>query len=1059
MLAVRLLDRLRAQGVSVDMRTLFTAPTPARLAAAAGAEPVRLPEGTVPPGTTRLTPEMVPLAGLTEDELRTVTDTLPDGAAGVADIYPLGPLQEGLFFHHRLHAGTGTAGTAGDSDPYVVRYVLAFDTPQALDSFLAALAQVIERHDVLRTSLAWTGLPHPVQIVHRHAELPVTETDLGEGPDPVERLLAHGDAPFDLRRAPLMDVRTATEPGTGRRLLALRMHHITQDHTTLDLVLREATAVLAGRGDTLPTPRPYRDFVGRALLSTPAEEHSAYFGRLLGDVTEPTAAFGVLEGRGDGSDVTEHRTVLDEPVAARLRAQARRAGVSAATVLHVVWSRVLAAVSGRDDVVFGTLLLGRMQSGEGAGDVPGLFINTLPVRARTAGTGVGRALDAMHHQLAELMVHEHASLAVAQRAGGVRAPAPLFTAVFNYRHNASGGPGTVLPPGTELLAFRERTNYPLLVSVDDDGRALAFDVQAAAPLDPELVTRLLHVTTERFVDALEHAPGTPLADLDVLPDAERHRILTEGNGTGHSDADRTLVDVFADRAAATPRAVALAHDDASEELDYAGLDARANRLARHLMGRGVGPEDRVMLLMDRSPDLVVALLGVLKSGAAYVPVDPDQPAARIAHLYADAAPAVVLTGTAHAPSLPGSVAAPVVVDDPAVRSAVGAHAPDPVTQGERTSPLRPAHPAYVIYTSGSTGAPKGVVVPHSGAVNLLAFRWPGLTAESRLLQFASIGFDVATWEIMTAFAAGARLVVAAADRLATRRAASRISSHGTRSPTCNSRRPSSAWSPTTTGWPPCAPCWSRARPSAESLVDRWGADRWFGNAYGPTEITRHRRRRRPTAARATPPPSAAPCPASAVRPGRRAAPRPRRRRRRAVRRGRRRGPRLPGPARAHRRTLRGRPLRAARHPHVPHRGPRAPHRRRPAGVRRPHRRPGQDPRLPHRARRDRDARSPRTPASRRPSSSPGRSPRRPATSASSPTSCRSRVTPAPAGLSAALRDHLAARLPDSPGAVRVRRPGRGCRCRPTANSTERRCPPPTLPPTPVPGAPRARTRN
>ncbi|UYM25809.1 phosphopantetheine-binding protein [Streptomyces albus] len=184
MLAVRLLDRLRAEGVRVDMRTLFTTPTPARLAAAAGAEPVWLPEGTVPPDATRLTPDMVPLAGLTEDELRTVTDTLPDGVAGVADIYPLGPLQEGLFFHHRLHAGSDTADGTDGGDPYVVRYVLAFDTPQALDSFLAALVQVIERHDVLRTSLAWRGLPHPVQIVHRHAALPVTETDLGRARTP-----------------------------------------------------------------------------------------------------------------------------------------------------------------------------------------------------------------------------------------------------------------------------------------------------------------------------------------------------------------------------------------------------------------------------------------------------------------------------------------------------------------------------------------------------------------------------------------------------------------------------------------------------------------------------------------------------------------------------------------------------------------------------------------------------------------------------------------------------------------------------------------------------------
>ncbi|MCU8593173.1 amino acid adenylation domain-containing protein [Streptomyces sp. A13(2022)] len=838
MLAVRLLDHLRARGVRVDMRTLFTAPTPARLAAAAGPEPVRVPEGTVPPGATRLTPEMVPLAGLTEDELRTVTDALPDGAAGVADVYPLGPLQEGLFFHHRLNAGTGTAGGDGDGDPYVVRYVLGFDTPRLLDSFLAALAQVIDRHDVLRTSLAWTGLPHPLQVVHRHAELPVTETDLGDGPDPVARLLAHGDEPLDLRRAPLMDARTATEPGTGRRLLAVRMHHITQDHTTLDLVLREATAVLAGRGETLPAPRPYREFVGRALLTTPAEEHLAHFGRLLGDVTEPTAPFGVWEVRGGGTDVTERRTVLGEPVAARLRAQARRTGVSAATVLHVVWSRVLAAVSGRDDVVFGTLLLGRMQAGEGAGDVPGMFINTLPVRARTTGTDVAQAVHAMHHQLAELMVHEHASLAVAQRAGGVRPPAPLFTAVLNYRHNPAGGPGTVLPPGTELLAFRERTNYPLLVSVDDDGEALAFDVQAAAPIDPDLVTRLLHATTERVVDALEQAPDTPLADVDVLPAAERHRVLTEWNDTGRPDTARTLADLLADRATATPHAPALTydHDGAPEQLDYAELFARANRLARHLIGQGVGPEDRVVLLMDRSPDLVVALLAVVGAGAAYVPVDPDQPAVRVAHLCADAAPAAVLTGTAHAASVPRSAPAPIVVDDPQVRSAVAAHAPDPIGRDERTGPLRPSHPAYVIYTSGSTGIPKGVVVPHSGAVNLLAFRWPGLTADSSLLQFASIGFDVATWEIMTAFAAGARLVVAPAARLLPGAGLEDVVerhavTHLQLPPTvlgmvADDHRLASVRTLLVAG-----------EALGQALVDRWGAGRWFGNAYGPTEIT------------------------------------------------------------------------------------------------------------------------------------------------------------------------------------------------------------------------------
>ncbi|MFE3603911.1 amino acid adenylation domain-containing protein, partial [Streptomyces sp. NPDC059142] len=565
--------------------------------------------------------------------------------------------------------------------------------------------------------------------------------------------------PMDLRRAPLMDARIAADPGTGRWLLAVRMHHITQDHTTLDLVLREVTALLDGRGTALPAPQPYRAFVGQALLGASAEEDSAYFTRLLGDVTEPTAPFGVLETRGDGEDVTDRRTPLDPRVTARLRERARRAGVSAATVLHVVWSRVLAAVSGRDDVVFGTLLLGRMRAGDGAGQVPGMFINTLPVRARTADTDVAEAVRAMHRQLAELMVHEHALLADAQRASGVRAPAPLFTGVLNYRHNFSGDPGTVLPAGTELLIFRERTNYPLLVSVDDDGHALAFAVQATAAIDPDLVTRLLLATTDHVVSALEQAPDTPLADLDVLPAAERHRILTEGNDTGHPDLAPTLTDLFADRVAASPHAPALAfHDD---RLDYAALDARANRLARHLIGLGVGPEERVLLLMDRSPDLVTALLAVLKTGAAYVPVDPDQPAERIAHLCADAAPVAVLTTGATARSVPASAPAPIAVDDPAVRSAVAAHPAGPLTQDERTAPLLPGHPAYVIHTSGSTGTPKGVVVPHTQVTTLLrsaADRY-GFGTDDVWTWFHSYAFDFSVWELWGALLTGGRLVV------------------------------------------------------------------------------------------------------------------------------------------------------------------------------------------------------------------------------------------------------------------------------------------------------------
>ncbi|GDY51931.1 hypothetical protein SVIO_025540 [Streptomyces violaceusniger] len=834
LLAVQLVEQLRAQGVWVDMQTLFTTPTPARLAAVAGREPVEVPEGTVPPGVTRITPDMVPLAGLTEDELRTVTEAVPGGTANVADVYRLGPLQEGLFFHHRLH----TEGNDGTDDPYVVRYVMRFDTRTLLDSFLAAWPGVIDRHEVLRTALAWEGLPHPVQVVHRHAELPVTEITLGpdayaDDADVVELLLTRSDEPMDLRRAPLMDARIAAEPGTGRWLLVVRMHHVTQDHTTLELVLREATAIHGGHGDDLPAPLPYRTFVGQALLGVPEEEHEAHFARLLGDVTEPTAPFGVLEVRGDGHDVTEHRTLLDPLVAARLREQARRAGASPATILHVVWSRVLATVSGRDDVVFGTLLLGRMQAGSGADRVPGMFINTLPVRARTVGTGVADAVRAMRAQLAGLMEHEHASLAAAQRASGVRAPAPLFTAVLNYRHNFIDDPEEIRPAGADVLAFRERTNYPLLVSIDDDGQGFAFVVQTAAAIDPDLVTRLLTATTDHVVTALAQAPDTTLDDIDVLPADERHRILNDWNGTVHPLLAPTLADLFADRAAATPDADALVFG--TETLTYARLEQRANQLAHHLIDHGVGPEARVGLLMDRSPDLITGLLAVVKAGGAYVPIDPDQPTERIAHLLADAGPVAVLTTAKIAARTLPHEARSIVVDDPAVRSAVAACPAQPLTQDDRTAPLHPDHPAYVIYTSGSTGTPKGVVVPHAGAVNLLAHRWPDLEADGRLLQFASIGFDVATWEIMTAFAAGACLVVAPAeDLLPGAGLEDLVARHAV---THMQLPPTVLGMVDAHGLASVRTLYVAGEALGSALVDRWGADHWFGNAYGPTEIT------------------------------------------------------------------------------------------------------------------------------------------------------------------------------------------------------------------------------
>src|SRR6266540_1342178 len=241
----------------------------------------------------------------------------------------------------------------------------------------------------------------------------------------------------------------AAEPGTGRWLALVQVHHLIQDHMGLEVMLAEVRALLRGEGGRLSAPRPFRDFVAQAT-------------------------------RGDGGGFAVAVQVeVEEGLAGRGRERAGVLGVSPATVFHVVWARVLAAVSGRDDVVFGTVLFGRMNAG--ADRVPGPFINTLPVRVRAGQVSVADAVAGMQSQLAGLLVHEHAPLTLAQQASGVAAPAPLFTSILNYRHSQAPGPSAGGLEGIEMLRAREGTNYPLTVSIDDSGTGFAFTVHAAAP--------------------------------------------------------------------------------------------------------------------------------------------------------------------------------------------------------------------------------------------------------------------------------------------------------------------------------------------------------------------------------------------------------------------------------------------------------------------------------------------------------------------------------------------------------------------------------------------------
>ncbi|CAJ3736606.1 syringomycin synthetase [Burkholderia pseudomallei] len=737
LLVIGLSEKLRAAGLHADVRVVYRASTLADLAAHLGTDnqDIRIPPNLIADGDEHITPAQLTLVALSQESIDALVTKVEGGAANVQDIYPLAPLQEGILFHHLM---------SGESDPYVLSGVLAFRGREVMERFVSALQQVIDRHDILRTGFFWEGLEQPVQVVQRRATLPVSvvELDAGEG-DIVRQLEARFDSRgyrMDVSRAPLMHVHAACDGEHERWVARVLFHHLSIDHTTLERVIEEARAIGQGRVEDLPRPAPFRNFVAQARLGVSEADHEAYFRAKLGDIDEPTAPFGLLSVQGDGREIAEAARRLKPELSGALRGHARRLGVSAASMMHVAWGLVLSRTTGRQDVVFGTVLFGRMQGGAQSDRALGLFINTLPVRMRVAQTGVEASVKGTHAQLAELMRHEHAPLVLAQRCSGVPAQTPLFTSLLNYRYSKPKVAAAHIADGIELLDGHERTSYPLSVTVDDHERDFTIVAKVCERIGPQRVCELMELALEQLTRALSANPGGELAELDVLPAAERTQVLHGWNETGRAYArDACLHQLFEAQVSRTPEAAAVICGD--ETLSYTDLDARANRLAHYLRGQGVGPDTRVGLALGRGVEMMTGLLAILKAGGAYVPLDPGYASERLRAILDDSRPAIVLADAAGRAALDALAGAPPIADLHADASRWSALPSTP----PRVEGLTPRHLAYVIYTSGSTGQPKGVMVEHASVVNL----WRALDeaiyrthpSARRVSLNASIAFD------------------------------------------------------------------------------------------------------------------------------------------------------------------------------------------------------------------------------------------------------------------------------------------------------------------------------
>lgn len=834
LLVPHLVEQTRRAGFNAEMRSVFAHPTLSGFAATVSAqmeERVFVPPPRIPAGSTTLSPDMLPLVDLGLEHIDAICAATPGGAPNVQDAYPLAAFQEGILLHHLI---------APNRDPYVVSALLAVESRAQLEAFTAALQRVINRHDILRTAILWKGLPHPVQVVCRFAQLSQQEITLREGSDALTELrmrMKSDSLTMRLHAPPLLSVQIAQDSVSERRYVLLGLHHIISDHVTLQLIFEEIATLIGGRAEQLPKPIAFRDFVAHNALQSRSRDAKAFFSSRLGDVEHTTAPYGIVDPPARAEDIHEAHCTLDSTVAVKLREEARRQGVSPAILFHAATALMIARTCAQNDVVFGTVLSGRMQRGDGIERAAGVFMNALPLRLRLEALTVLQMLQQTRDELVELLEHEWFSLAVAQRCSALDGAVPLFTTLLNYRHSdeANSLQSSTTSAGLELLAVHERTHYPIAIHIDDTGRDFHIVVQTEARIDASRVVELLRYSIERMTHALTHAPHEPVLALSLMSDREQELIVKGFNATSAPQTHAGLIHRMIEaQVRKTPTAQAVTCGD--ESLTYEDLNRRANQLARYLRASGLATGMLVGVYVDRSVHMVVALLAVLKAGGAYVPLDPSYPTQRLLQVARDAQLAWVLTHERVPSKLLGSEREFICMDRECERIAR-----QPDTDLVEAEDGRDAkRVAYVIYTSGSTGVPKGVMVEHAGVTNFLSSMQlePGMQAGDRVLAVTTLSFDIAGLEIYLPLITGATVVVASHEAVRDPRLlADAISRHNI---TVMQATPSTWQMLLSAGWQgsPRLKALCGGEAMSTSLAETLSAkvdSLW--NMYGPTETT------------------------------------------------------------------------------------------------------------------------------------------------------------------------------------------------------------------------------
>ncbi|MBD8507843.1 non-ribosomal peptide synthase/polyketide synthase [Hoyosella sp. G463] len=777
------------------------------------------------PGAGGLTPSDVAMVEIDQPTIDGIERHYPL----LEDIWPLSPLQAGMLFHAVL---------AEDSvDAYMVQLVLHARGTVDVERLERSANAVIARHANLRAAFITTADGEPLQLILGEASISVRTLDLSDAPDAdaaVSRFLAEDrEHRFDMARAPLVRITVLTiAPGEHR--LVLTNHHILMDGWSTPLYLRDLIMVYAADGDAsaLPSARSYKDYLQWVRRQDASESLAAWRGALAG-LDEPTTLVPLERARKHDAPSRELVHGFSDTFTQRVVHVARDLGVTVNTVVQAAWGIVLATETTRSDVVFGATVSGRPPELDGVEDMIGLFINTLPVRLRLdPGETFAELLARLQGEQADLLEHHYVQLAEIQGEAGEGALFDTLTVFESYPVDRAGlGEGHAIA-GMSIVDIEgiDAAHYPVTVITHAEPELRLIVKFFPDLLAPERMSALMQRMVRTLARIVEQ-PDTRFADFDVLTDTEREHLAPVHGAPG--EPPRALPDILAATAAEAASSTAII--DRHRVLTYAELDARSSRLARYLIDLGVGPEQFVALGMSRSVESLIGMWAVVKSGGAFVPVDPSYPTDRIEHMLRDSSAGFGLTVAGERGGLPG-ITEWITLDDPEVAARIDAFSAAPVSDRERRQSVRIANTAYMIYTSGSTGLPKGVVVTHRGMANFAAEQRDryAVTHDSRVLHFSSPSFDASVLEYLLAFGTGATMVVVPPGTFGGDELADVIREHQA---THAFITPAALASVDPAGLDSFQHVVAGGEAVPADLVARWAPGRRMYNGYGPTETT------------------------------------------------------------------------------------------------------------------------------------------------------------------------------------------------------------------------------